>query len=125
MKEKYFRRCARFMQKGEMFCVNPRTHAGVITMDPWPKLVFLAADGEHTIEQLIASLSASYESGAPPGLGDQVIAIVNTLVKEGIVELADASSPLPYYLKISITEQDPEKAKELMIRDGYIKRAQK
>ena len=86
MKEKYFRRCARFMQKGEMFCVNPRTHAGVITMDPWPKLVFLAADGEHTIEQIKSELEKRFQSDQQQ-VGADVVSLVEQLHRCGYLEI--------------------------------------
>jgi hypothetical protein len=120
MVSRYFRRAARFIAKGDQLFVVDRNSPRVITMDPWPQLVFLAADGEQTVQQFVDRLGASYAGGTPAGLSAQVEGIIAQLVQEGVLETTDRPSPLPYYLAISVSEQDPARAKSQMIADGFI-----
>lgn len=68
MTDQYFSRAASWHRMGEQIVVHdsltnqaPR----MITMDPWPQLVFSAADGQHTVGQFVEQLAAQYE-GSPP-----------------------------------------------------------
>ena len=118
---KYLRRCARHdVMEEEIVVIDPNSPR-VITMEPWPQLIFLSADGEHTISELVTKIGSQYENGPPPELPEQVRDIVKNLASEGIIELLDSPSPLPYYLASPISDQDPEKAKRLMVQDGLIK----
>lgn len=120
MVSRYFRRAARFIAKGDQLFVVDRNSPRVLTMDPWPQLVFLAARGEQTVQQFIDELGASYPGGTPVGLAAQVEGIIAQLEQEGILALTDGPRPLPYYLAISVSEQDPARAKAQMIADGFI-----
>ncbi len=121
MENLYFRRIARFDLVDERVVVFDAKQPRVITLDAWPELVFQMADGEHTIQQMIEHLGEQYEDGVPVGLSDQIIATVKQLIDEGILELASGSQVLPSYLSIPVSEQNPEKEKAAMIRDGFIK----
>jgi hypothetical protein len=119
--EKYIVRCARYdVMNNQVIVIDPQSPR-VITMDSWPQTVFLAADGEHTVSELIAKIGSQYADGIPDELPDQVRTIVTNLKSEGVIRLSDSPSPLPYYLASPISEQDPNKAKQLMIEDGIIK----
>ncbi len=93
----------------------------MITMDPWPQLVFAAADGQHTVAQLITHLGTQYEGGAPSGLAEQVEKMVETLVQEGIVRLSDKPVMLPPYYAEDYFAAPPETRAEQMRADGLIK----
>lgn len=67
----------------------------VITMDPWPQLIFLSADGAHTVAQFVDHLSAQYEGGAPAGLTNQIHDIVSKLERDGLLHLHAEPMPLP------------------------------
>jgi hypothetical protein len=81
----------------------------------------VAADGEHTVAQLIAQLGSRYEGGAPAELPHLVHAVVAILVSVGLLRLSDFQAPAPYYLASPFSEQAPQKAKRLMIEDGIIR----
>ncbi len=46
---KYVARCATYDISGKMMIVIDPKSPRVITMDPWPELIFKYADGEHTV----------------------------------------------------------------------------
>lgn len=94
--ELYLSRAARYtdMKAAGIAVIDPRSPR-VMTMDPWPQMIFLMADGEHTVAQLITHLSSQYQGGAPPGLADQVRDIVLLLEREGVVQLHAQPKLLP------------------------------
>ena len=71
----------------------------MITMEPWPQLVYLAASGEHIIAELVKKLGAMYDGEAPEGLSDQVIGLIQELEAEMIVEIHDSPKPLAIELR--------------------------
>src|SRR6478735_184689 len=56
----YFSRVARFDRIGEKIVAVDPNAPRIITMDPWPQLVFQMADGQHTVDQLRAHLASQY-----------------------------------------------------------------
>lgn len=64
-------------------------------MDPWPEIVFLAADGEHTVEEYVREMMMQYEGTPPPGVREQIHRTLNDLVNEGILRLHEEPEPLP------------------------------
>jgi len=97
----------------------------VTSVDDWGQLVFLAADGEHTVGELIAQLAGKYPNGIPRELPEQVRHIVREMAKAGFLTLAANRAPLPYYLSMPMQKQDVQRSKRLMEADGFIKRAAK
>lgn len=67
----------------------------LITMEPWHEIVFMGADGEHTVGQFIAHLATQYDGGAPVDLREQVHEIIALLVEEGILRIHSEPTPLP------------------------------
>ncbi len=121
--EKFLSRCARFdMMDNQVVIIDPGAPR-LVTLDPWPELVFMAADGQNRVKDLADHLGKKYEDGPPKGLEKQVNQIVHNLLREGLVKLSDVPIELPYYLSIPRSEQDPDKAKKLMEDDGFIKKA--
>ncbi len=115
----YFSRIARFDQVGgKTIAIDPNSPT-VITMDPWPELVFDMADGQHTIGQLQTYMASQYDKGAPAGLNEQVISVVHQLEQEHLIRLHDKAVQLPFYLAKPIAEQNPDEAREAMQRDGF------
>jgi hypothetical protein len=94
----YFSRAARFDRLGEKIVAVDPSAPRVITMDPWPELVFQMADGQHTIDQLRGHLASQYEKGAPAGLDEQVNSIVRDLERERLIRLHPQPATLPFYL---------------------------
>jgi Coenzyme PQQ synthesis protein D (PqqD) len=118
---KYLIRCAQFDMIKQQLVVTDPNSPRVITMDPWHQIVFLAADGQVTVSKLISELSNGYKDGPPPDLQNTVQSVVEELVSEGIINLSKSPTDLPYYLSLPVSQQDLEKARQLMIDDGFIK----
>ena len=95
---------------------NPR----VVTMDSWFEVIYAAADGQRTVSEFIAQISSEYPDETPDGLSQQISSFVEKMLTEDLIKLSPVPVDLPYYLASPVSKQDPEKAKELMIRDGFI-----
>jgi hypothetical protein len=114
----YFSRVARIDRMGgKIVAIDPNAPR-MITMDPWPELVFQMADGQHTVAQLREHLASQYEKGAPPGLDEQVNSIVRHLEQDRLIRLHSEPVTLPFYLSKPVSEQNPEDARKAMERDG-------
>jgi Coenzyme PQQ synthesis protein D (PqqD) len=121
MKNNYFVRCARYEMMGEhAVAVDPKSPR-VITLDPWLEVIFAAADGQRTAQQFIEKLKTQYPDGAPAGLEEQTLQLMQKLVAEGLIRLTDQPTQLPYYLSMPVAQQDKERALAEMKKDGYIK----
>ena len=97
----------------------------MVTMDEWPQLIFLSADGKRTVSELTSALGREYKDGIPPGLSDQTRTLVKALADRGYIVLHDRAFPLPYYLATPTEQQDKERAKKLMEEDGFIEKLSK
>jgi len=125
MTARYFARCATWHKLTDDQIVvhdsfSPRAPR-MITMDPWPQLVFLAADGQHTVGALVAQLGSGYEGGPPPGLEAQVLSLVQELIGEGIIRVSHEPAPLPPYFAEEYSAASPEERGRQMRADGLIK----
>lgn len=92
----------------------------MITMEPWYGVVFMSADGEHTVDEFVSNMAGQYEGGAPAGLREQIHEIIGTLIEEGILRLHEEREPLPAYFAEEYFEQDAEIRKQQMQADGLI-----
>ena len=116
----YLCRTARFdLIQDQVVVVDPRAPR-MITMDPWPQMVFLSSDCQHSVSEFVEAVGREYEGGTPPGLHDQIVSIVNELQAEGIVEIRESTTTLPDYLAHPVSEQDPDRARQQMLEDGFI-----
>jgi len=89
-KDKYFRRIASWVESGDYGIIVTDPNAPrIITMDPWPQLVFLAADGQRTIEQYIYYMAGQYTGKVPDKLDETIIHEIGTLQQERLIELCD------------------------------------
>jgi len=121
MKNNYFVRCACYEMMGEHIVVVDPKSPRVITLDPWLEVIFAAADGQRTLEQFIEKLKTQYAGGAPVGLEEQTLQLMQKLLAEGLIRLTDLPTQLPYYLSMPVAQQDKERALVEMKKDGYIK----
>ncbi len=121
MKNNYFVRCTRYEMMGEHIVVIDPKSPRVITLDPWLEVIFAAADGQRTAQQFIDKLKAQYAGGAPVGLEEQTLQLMEKLLAEGVIRIADQPTQLPYYLSMPVAQQDKEKALLEMKKDGYVK----
>lgn len=96
----------------------------MITMDLWPQLVYIEADGQKSISELIYGMASQYsrEEPIPEGLDATIIEVIESLLHNRIIELSAERKELPYYLALPISEQDKEKAQKLMIDDNFIEK---
>ena len=93
----------------------------ITPLDPWMGAVLSLADGQHTIAQLIQHMAAQYPNGAPENLTKTLESVIDRLTETDVIELTLRPSILPYYLRIPMNEQDPKKATEMMINDGFLR----
>jgi len=92
-------------------------------MADWPKGIFLAADGMRTIHEWLGVVSDGLTADQRAEVANSVPTMVEELIREGLIELRESPEPLPFYLALSVSEQDPTEAREAMLRDGFIKAA--
>jgi hypothetical protein len=92
---KYFIRVANWdwLNEDEIHIKVPNV-ARVLTVDPWPQLVFLEADGQRTVTEFIKYMAAQYENGAPEGLEETIIDQIQALLAEKVLELSDTPRKL-------------------------------
>lgn len=118
----YFKRNAVYkVEKDEISVIDVHENNTITPLDPWMGAVLSLADGQHTIAQLIQHMAAQYPSGAPENLSKTLESVVDRLIETDVIELTLRPSILPYYLRIPMNEQDPKKATEMMINDGFLR----
>ncbi|MFZ6053047.1 hypothetical protein [Halocola ammonii] len=96
----------------------------MITMDPWPQLVYLGATGQQTITEFVYEMAGKYGKSQtiPENLDLTVLDTIDRLLNENLVRLSNERKALPYYINLPRSKQDKEKAEKLMIIDNYIKK---
>ena len=118
----YFKRNAVYkVEKDEISVVDVHENNTITPLDPWMGAVLTLADGQHTIAQLIQHMAAQYPNGAPENLTKTLESVIDRLTETDVIELTLRPSILPYYLRIPMNEQDPKKATEMMINDGFLR----
>jgi hypothetical protein len=123
MDERYFSRAATWSRMGERLVVHDSFSSKaprMITMEPWHEVVFMAADGEHTVDAFVRQMASDYEGGMPSGLREQIHGIIDVLASEGILRVHEQPQPLPPYFAEEYFEQPPEVRKAQMEADGLI-----
>ncbi|HEY0975957.1 MAG TPA: hypothetical protein VGE21_00690 [Flavobacteriales bacterium] len=98
--QKYFHRTAPWdwLNKDMIHVMDPHAPR-MITMDPWPQLVFLGANGERTVAQFIQYMRHQYSGIAPSDLDSVIIEQLGLLVQEGIVAFSDTPIALESALR--------------------------
>ncbi len=70
----------------------------ILTLDPWPQLIFIGATGQKTIWEYVFFMAGEYESNIPDSLDDTIINEIRTLLDYGIIELCISKKrPKPEY----------------------------
>jgi hypothetical protein len=92
----------------------------MITMEPWHEVAFMAADGEHTVEEFVRHTGSQYEGGMPAGLREQIHGIIEELAAEGILRIHEQPKRLPPYFAEEYFQQPPEVRKAQMEADRLI-----
>lgn len=117
----YFKRNTVYKLEGESISVVDVQENNAITpLDPWMARVASLADGQHTVEQLIQHMIAQYPDSAPDNLIETIESVITRLTDSDVIELTARPSLLPYYLRIPLDEQDPKKATQMMLADGFM-----
>ena len=104
---------------GEVALVDKRNPNETVKLEPWLATVFMLADGQHTIEELISYLRAHYGDSPPEDLERTLLSVVERLVESSTVQLNKEPYDLPYHLARPIEELDPDEAKRYLKEDGY------
>ena len=125
MDDRYFSRAATWNRMDQRLVVHDSFSAKaprMITMEPWHEVAFMAADGEHTVEEFVQHMGSQYEGGIPPGLREQIHDVITALADEGILCVHEEPRPLPPYFAEEYFQQAPEVRKAQMEADGLIGR---
>ena len=99
MNDQYFSRAATWHRPDEHIVVNDSFSPNalrMITMEPWHEVVFMAADGEHTVAEFVRHMSSQYPETVPIGLREQIHGIITTSAAEGILPGTRLSRPTGY-----------------------------
>jgi len=108
-------------QEGKASLVTDFEPIQTTPLEPWMSLVFLMADGEHTIEQLYQQLTRQYKGNAPSDFETTVESVINRLIETDAIGLSEKSMSLPPYLTTPFNKQDQKKSLKMMLKDGYLK----
>jgi hypothetical protein len=126
LKDKYFIRLARWdWLDAEMIHVTDNHAPRMITMDPWPQLIYLEADGQKTVYEFVYYMASQYgkNESIPEALDSTIIQLLNNLVNDRLISLCTEKKKIPYYLELPRSKQDLKKAEKSMLEDGiYIDR---
>ncbi len=104
---------------GEIALVDKRDPQQTVTLEPWLATVFLLADGQHTINELIVYLEEQYRGEPPDELESTVLSVTERLVDSGTVSLSKDPLQPAYHLARPIEELDPDEARRFLQEDGY------
>lgn len=96
---KYFVRIAEWdWLDREQITVNDPHGPRVFTLDAWPQHVFIAANGQITVEEYVYFVAGKYSGEVPSILDQTVINQINTLLEYRIIKVLDIKSrPDPRY----------------------------
>jgi hypothetical protein len=89
-KDKYFYRVAQWdwLTKTEIHIYDPHGPR-LITLDDWPQLVFLDANGQLTVAEYIEHMASQYKSKIPAELDEAIIYQLNSLTDLRLIEYSD------------------------------------
>ena len=102
LRGKYFIRLAPWdWLTQEMIHVFDLNSPRVITMDPWVQIIYLEADGQKTVHEVVHQMASSYSpnEAIPHELDKQIIHVIESLLKDKLIELLDGKKELPEHLK--------------------------
>jgi hypothetical protein len=89
IRDHYFCRAAQWRWLNRDMITVIDSHASrVFTMDPWPQLIFLAANGKLTITEYVSHLAGKYKKEIPSDLDNTVLSMIELLLKDKIIGLS-------------------------------------
>ena len=120
-KNLYFYRIAVYTHyQGDTSLVVVQDNNRLYPLDEWLGTIINLADGRHTVTDFISYIGRQYPAGPPDNFEDHVEEMFQHLIDIQALRLASEPVELPYYLAMPAEQQDVEKAKALMIEDGFI-----
>jgi hypothetical protein len=89
-KDKYFYRVATWTwhSEEEITIIDPNAPR-VITLDPWPQLVFLDAKGKLTVTEYVYYMASRYSFKIPENLDKEILFNLDTLFQEKLIAFSD------------------------------------
>lgn len=91
LKDLYFYRTAKWHWINKDMITIIDSHAPrMITLDPWPQLVFLGASGKLTISEYVHLMARKYDKLIPPNLDTTVLSMIDLLLKDQVICLSGA-----------------------------------
>ena len=85
-KDLYFIRTAEWdFLSNQVIYVNDPCGPRVLTLDPWPQLVFIGANGVLTVSEYVHYMADKYDSAIPDALDKTIIHELNTLLNYKII----------------------------------------
>ena len=102
IKGKYFvRTCPWGWHDDKMIHVFDLNSPRVITMDPWPQLIFLEADGQKTIEEFVHQTASTYGRGEkiPEKLDSTILEVIASLLENKLIELQNDKTEMAENVK--------------------------
>jgi hypothetical protein len=107
IKDKYFYRLAiwDWLNNDMIHVIDPNAPR-MITMDPWPQIIYLSADGKMTIYEFVYFMASQYSSRQPipEELDKTILEMIDSLLSEKLIELSDLKKELPERLKKPLSE---------------------
>jgi len=118
-KTQYFYRTIVFTRKGNKVALADIYHPDKTTeLEEWMGIVISLADGKHTLKELVDFMRSQYQH-SPEGLEDTLTSVIERLLEGKMIKLSESAIDMPYYLASPIEHLDLERAKRLMVEDGY------
>jgi len=98
VKDAYFYRAAPWCWLSrETITINDNHAPRVITLDPWPQMIFLDANGKQTISEYVDYVASKYKKEIPTDLDTIILSMIELLLKERVICLSEV-----------LREPDPE-----------------
>lgn len=66
----------------------------MITLDPWPQLIYLHATGKMTVAQYVAFMAEQYKREVPAKLDETILYELEQLLRERLVAFAETPTAL-------------------------------
>ena len=120
-KSKYFSRAVTYTKRNnDLVLVD--VHDGTLSppLDPWLAKVYLLADGQHTLFELIDFVTRQYQGKPPENLSITMDSVIGRLLEAEIIKLTDTPQNLAYYLSMPFDDQDHNLSRKLMLEDNYM-----
>ena len=89
-RDKYFVRTAswRPFGKDHISIIDPHGPR-IFTLDPWPELIFMSADGLQTIKEYIYDVADKYTGKIPEELDKTIFNDIQTLLRYNLIRFSD------------------------------------